>query len=272
MKPSETPEPQERPRRRAGRLPLLLEHRLDLGTGQVHVHQRVGERLDVGRLLVGQRRSGTPVPVPTMSARRPPGFMKAICAAPAVGDSVAHRCTSATRLPRVDSPPRFSVGAVGAACARLNGPAISPSGCGAERRRRRPPRRRRSPASSGRPGSSATSVPPFSVERCSGGCASSSSVPASTLEPQLVEVRAVLTGRDDRTLGDRTALGGPLRHRDRVVVGQVRVAGDDRVDVRVDAVDDVAEVRGRVVDRGRAVGRGRALVDEQHHDVGAVRP
>src|SRR6476661_7192979 len=59
-----------------------------------------------------------------MSWRRPPGFMKAIWAAPASGDEVAQRCTSATRLPMVDSPPRFS--APLASLARLNGPASLP--------------------------------------------------------------------------------------------------------------------------------------------------
>ena len=62
-----------------------------------------------------------------MSARNPPGFMNAICAPPVVVSRVAQRCASATRLPKVDSPPRFSVPS--ASFARLNGPAIWPSGC-----------------------------------------------------------------------------------------------------------------------------------------------
>ena len=48
--------------------------------------------------------------------------MKAICAAPASGVAVAQRWTSATRLPSVDSPPRFSV-VPSASLARLNGAA-----------------------------------------------------------------------------------------------------------------------------------------------------
>ena len=72
-------------------------------------------------------------------------------------------------------------------------------------------------------------------------------------EQQLVEVVAVLTGRDHRTGGHRTALGHPARNRYRVVVGQVGVTGDDRVDVVVDTVDDLAEVAGRVGRRDSAV-------------------
>ncbi len=71
-------------------------------------------------------RGKAPVPEPTMSSRRPPGFMNAICAPPDSGASVAQRCTSATRLPSVDSPPRFS--APEDSLARLNAPPISPSG------------------------------------------------------------------------------------------------------------------------------------------------
>ena len=108
MKPSEAPS-RRNGRDAPGRLPLLLEHRLDLRAGQVHVHQRVGERLDVGGLAVGQRRGIAAGAVPSMSARRPPGFMNAISAPTRPPGSVAQRWTSATRLPSVDSPPRFSV-------------------------------------------------------------------------------------------------------------------------------------------------------------------
>src|SRR5690606_24582148 len=88
-------------------------------------------------------------------------------------------------------------------------------------------------------------------------------------EEQLVEVDAVLAGRDHRAGGDGTLLGDPLGHLDRVVVGQVRVAGDDRVDVGGDAVDDTTEVGGGVGGRGQGRGRG-PLVDEEHDHVGAV--
>ena len=67
-------------------------------------------------------------------------------------------------------------------------------------------------------------------------------------EAELVEVVAVLAGRHDWTLGDLTVLRRPLRHRHPVVVGEVGVTGDDRVDVGADTVDDLAEV-GRRVDR-----------------------
>ena len=46
--------------------------------------------------------------------------------------------------------------------------------------------------------------------------------------------------------------------------------GDDRVDVGADAVDDVAERRGRVVVHRGAVGAGGALVHQHHDEVGAV--
>ena len=74
-------------------------------------------------------------------------------------------------------------------------------------------------------------------------------------EDELVEVRAVLARRDDRTVADE------------VVVRQVRVSGDDRVDVGVDALDDPTE-RGVVGRCGDVGGRG-ALVDEQDDQVGS---
>ena len=87
---------------------------------------------------------------------------------------------------------------------------------------------------------------------------------------EAVEVVAVLTRRDHRTLGHGATLGHPRRHRDPVVVGEVGVTGDDRVDVVVDAVDDLAEVGRRVDGRGQRRG-GRTLVDEQDDDVGTLR-
>ncbi len=52
--------------------------------------------------------------------------MNAICALPDSGFSVAQRWTSATWLPSVDSPPRFSVVPL-ASLARENGPSMVPS-------------------------------------------------------------------------------------------------------------------------------------------------
>ena len=78
-----------------------------------------------GWTLAAARNVKVPSGAGTMSARRPPGFMNAICAPPTVS-GVAQRWTSATRLPRVDSPPRFSVLPL-LSLARLNGAWILPS-------------------------------------------------------------------------------------------------------------------------------------------------
>src|SRR5690606_26040933 len=88
-------------------------------------------------------------------------------------------------------------------------------------------------------------------------------------EAELVEVVAVLAGADDGPLGDRASLVHPLGHLDVVVVGQVRVPGDDGVDVGVRAGDDGTEVRVRVGGGFDVRGRG-AFVHEQDHDVRAV--
>ena len=70
------------------------------------------------------------------------------------------------------------------------------------------------------------------------------------LEDELVQVRAVLTGRDDRPLGDGASVVGPVLHREAAVVGQVGVTRDDRVDVGRGVLDDVAP-------RRRGVGEAR---------------
>ena len=106
-------------------LPLLLQHQLDLGAGELHVDERVGERLHVGGLLERQRPRVRPAAVPTMSARRPPGFMNAICGRPVSGrpsPTAAPRrrgCPASTRH-RGSRWPLASL-------ARLNGATDSPS-------------------------------------------------------------------------------------------------------------------------------------------------
>ena len=184
--------------------------------------------------------------------------MNAICAEPASGVLVAQRCTSATRLPRVDSPPRFSV-VPSARRARSKAPPSLPSSTGAEDVRlgdgRVDDRLDRRPSSS----IAAGAVSGDDVGRDDRRWSSTvtASVTGSTVKTSWLRLvpywPAETTGR-------------PLID---VVVGQVRVAGDDRADVGVDAVDDPAERRCRWCRRRRRGCRG-ALVHQQHDDVGAV--
>ena len=111
MKPAEIPSFRNG-RDGTGRLPLLLESSLDLRTGHVHVDQTVGERLDLGGLLVGQ---GPRVRVAHGASTEHVGPQTTrvhepdLRAAPNSGADIRHRCASATRLPSEDSAPRFSV-------------------------------------------------------------------------------------------------------------------------------------------------------------------
>ena len=193
--------------------------------------------------------------------------MKAICAGSISGVvGVAHRWISATRLPRVDSPPRFSVtpSARRRALERLrrsgratSAPRTSRSGDrgvddGLDRRVLRVAEQRAARALD-------PDVVGDHVDRLTGRGVEG--------VDDLVERHAVLTGREHRTLLDRVAR--PLRHRERAAVLQVGVTGDDRVDVGVDVPEQVAEGRPGVVHRG-AVGRGRALVEQQHDHVGTI--
>ena len=145
--------PFEAPSRRNGRgtrpgvaLPLLLERRLDLRAGQVHVHQGVGERLDRRRPACRSASAGrvTRRTVPSHVGAQATRVHERDLRRAGLGARVAQRWTSATRLPRVDSPPRFSVVPL-ASLARLNGPSIWPRAPGTEHGRLRPPRRPRSP-------------------------------------------------------------------------------------------------------------------------------
>ncbi len=78
----------------------------------------------------------------------------------------------------------------------------------------------------------------------------------------VAELLAVLPGRDDRARRELSAFEGDL-----VVVREVRVTRDDRVDLRAGAVHDAAEGR-RGVGRRLDGGRRRSLVDEEDDDVG----
>ena len=143
-----------------------------------------------------------------MSARSPPGFMKAISAAPDSGASVAHCCTSATRLPSVDSPPRFSFGARRVVLLRaVEGAADLPERLRAEHLRAGARvgddlRDRR-----GRRGYFAT----FGGLERQEFWVFADDLAGRAVDgvDELVEVRAVLAGRDDGAVGDRAALGRP---------------------------------------------------------------
>ena len=191
-----------------------------------------------------------------MSARRPPGFMNAMSTCRVPSSLSDHRCTSATRLPSVDSPPRFSGNDEAPTGFGEDGPAQRRRG-GAELdvaehvgdRRPRPRRWARPPGHPGR------AVPaPFIRLKIS------FFIVKVLVDPVVLDVHpreplAVLAARDHRATVDH------------VVVGEVRVPRDDRVDVLVRAEHDLAEARVGI-DRRLHVGGRRALVDEQDDDVG----
>ena len=254
---------QERTRRTVG-LPLLLESSLDLGTGQVHVDQRVRERLHVGGLLERHRARealagseqvcAQTTGVHERDLRRPEGLVGSRVTLD-LGDQVAQGRLTTTVLGgavgqfgpverRLDLTQRLRAQHVGLGHGR-----------GDDVLRRTVDRVVRRARAHQRQDGLRLGLH-VARDRVDG-------------EDQLVEVGAVLTGGDHRTLGHRTV--APPVDRERAVVGKVRVTRHDRVDVVVDALHDRAEVGAGTQRRDVRTGRRRStLVDQQDHDVGAL--
>ena len=232
------------------------------GTRQLHVDQRVGERLDVGGLPVGQGRRVAGVGVADHVRRSPPGFMKAIWRPGR--PRVAQRCTSATRLPSVDSPPRFSV-PPSAFVARLNGPLDLAELDGTRLLGVRDGLVDDRLDLAGRPRSRRSST----LIRIVAGRRRARCRRRARRRSQLVEEVAVLAGGDDRAVLDDAGGSAPTR---RPGTRSCRPGGCGRRRSRRrrrSTPSMIGAERGARSRHGGAVGGRRALVDEQHHQVGA---